>query len=97
MRPQQNPMELVSAELLCLLMQRTGDGREISVRDLAQATGVHPSKIGHLRTGVRRTATEAEAKAISGRLGVDLFVLWKPTGRANPAPVEPEHLMAVSA
>lgn len=97
MRPQQNPMELVSAELLCLLMQRTGDGREISVRDLAEAVGVHHSKIGHLRTGIRRTATETEAKAISGRLGVDLFVLWKPTGRANPAPAESDHLTAVPA
>ncbi|MEU6649463.1 helix-turn-helix transcriptional regulator [Streptomyces sp. NPDC046900] len=97
MRPQQNPMKLVSAELLCLLMQRTGDGREISVRDLADAAGVHPSKVGHLRTGARQTATEAEAKAIAGRLGVDLFVLWEPTGRANPAPIEPEHLAAVPA
>ncbi|MGW2933987.1 helix-turn-helix domain-containing protein [Streptomyces sp. NPDC001156] len=97
MRPQQNPMKLYSSELLCLLMNRTGDGREVSVRDLAEAAGVHPSKIGHLRTGQRQTATEAEAKAISARLGVDLFVLWEPTGRANPAPAEPEHLAAVPA
>ncbi|WP_432182092.1 helix-turn-helix domain-containing protein [Streptomyces sp. NBC_00063] len=96
MRSQQNPMVLVSPDLLVLLMKRTGDGCDISVRDLAEAAGCHPSKIGHLRKGLRETATEPEALAIARRLGVDLFVLWKPTGRANPAPFEPEHLMPVA-
>ena len=97
MRPQQNPMQLASADLLCQLMKRTGDGREVSVRELARAANCHPSKIGHLRTGERETAEEDEAKAIAKRLGVDLLVLWIPTGRANPAPAEPEHLTAVPA
>lgn len=94
MRPQQNPMVLVSPDLLCQLMERTGDGRSVSVRDLADAAGCSHSKIGHLRTGERETADEVEAKAIAKRLGVDLFVLWIPTGRANPAPAEPDHLVA---
>ena len=85
-------MVLVSAGLLCQLMERTGDGRSVSVRELADAVGCHPSKIGHLRTGERETASEDEAKAIAKRLGVDLLVLWIHTGRANPAPAEPEHL-----
>lgn len=88
MRPQQNPMVLVSADLLCLLMERTGNGREVSCRDLAAAAGCHPSKIGHLRSGERETATEDEAKAIAGRLGVDLLVLWEHTGRTVPVPRE---------
>lgn len=89
MRPQQNPMVLVSADLLVQLMKRTGDGREVSVRDLAQAAGCHPSKIGHLRSGERETATHDEATAIARRLGVDLLVLWEHTGRTVPAPAEP--------
>ena len=97
MRPQQNPMVLVNAGLLCQLMERTGDGREVSVRDLADAAGCHPSKIGHLRTGERSTATHDEALAIAKRLGVDLLVLWEHTGRANPAPAEPSHIAAVPA
>lgn len=99
MRPQQNPMVLVSADLLVLLMKRTGDGSEVSVRELARAAGCHHSKIGHLRTGERETAEEDEAKAIAKRLGVDLFVLWIPTGRTVEAPTENDasHLTAVSA
>ncbi|MDR3081970.1 MAG: helix-turn-helix transcriptional regulator [Streptomyces sp.] len=98
MRPQFNPMQLVSADLLVQLMQRTGDGRDVSVRDLAHAAGCHPSKIGHLRSGERDTATHDEALAIARRLGVDLLVLWQHTGRANPAPGEPRpHLARVPA
>jgi hypothetical protein len=87
-------MELVSPDLLVLLMQRTGDGREVSVRDLAHDAGCHPSKIGHLRSGERRTATHDEALAIAKRLGVDLLVLWQHTGRSNPAPIELPHQLA---
>ena len=97
MRPQQNPMALVSADLLVLLMKRTGDGQPVSVRDLADAAGCHPSKIGHLRSGERRTATHDEALAIAKRLGVDLMCLWEHTGRTVEAPAETEHLAAVSA
>ncbi|MGA4896700.1 helix-turn-helix domain-containing protein [Streptomyces griseoincarnatus] len=97
MRPQQNPMVLVNRDLLVLLMERTGDGRPASVRDLAQAAGCHPSKIGHLRSGTRSTATHDEALAIARRLGVDLLVLWEHTGRTVEAPSEPLHMAAVPA
>ena len=90
-------MVLVGADRLVMLMERTGDGREISVRDLAEAVGCHPSKIDHLRNGRRRSATQAEAEAIAKRLGVDLLVLWEHTGRAVPAPAEPPHIAAVPA
>ncbi|WP_233534611.1 helix-turn-helix domain-containing protein [Streptomyces murinus] len=88
---------LVSADLLVQLMKRTGNGREVSVRDLADAAGCHPSKIGHLRSGERRTATNDEALAIAKRLGVDLLVLWEHTGRTVEAPTEPQHILAVTA
>lgn len=97
MRPTQNPMVLVSPDRLVMLMERTGDGRDVSVRELAEAAGCHPSKIGHLRSGERETATYEEALAIAKRLGVDLLVLWEHTGRANPAPAEPAHIAAVPA
>lgn len=96
MRQLSNPMELVSSDLLVQLMKRTGDGREVSVRDLAQAAGCHHSKIDHLRNSRRRTATQDEAEAIARRLGVDLLCLWRHTGRANPAPAE-QHMAAVPA
>lgn len=97
MRPQQNAYVLVSPDLLVQLMERTGDGRSVSVRDLAEAAGCHSSKIGHLRTGERETADEHEAPAIAKRLGVDLLVLWKPTGRTVPAPADPMHVTSVPA
>ncbi|MFJ2567932.1 helix-turn-helix domain-containing protein [Streptomyces sp. NPDC087568] len=97
MRPLQNPMQLASTELLVLLMKRTGDGRGVSVRDLAEAADCHPSKIDHLRNGRRQTATQAEAEAIARRLGVDLMCLWEHTGRTIEAPTEPAQIAAVPA
>ncbi|WP_435279269.1 helix-turn-helix domain-containing protein [Streptomyces sp. 1222.5] len=97
MRSQQNPMVLVSADLLVQLMRRTGDGREVTVRDLAEAAGCHPSKIDALRNGRRRTSLPDEAVAIAKRLGVDLLVLWEHTGRTVEAPTEPAHIAAVPA
>ncbi|QJT04411.1 helix-turn-helix transcriptional regulator [Streptomyces asoensis] len=97
MRPQHNPMVLVDPDLLVRLMKRTGNGREVSVRELADAAGCHPSKIGHLRSGERSTATHDEALAIAKRLGVDLLVLWEHTGRTVEAPTEPPCLAAVPA
>lgn len=97
MRQQQNPMVLVSADLLVQLMKRTGDGREVSVRDLAEAAGCHPSKIDALRNGRRERSTIDEALAIAKRLGVDLLVLWEHTGRTVPAPAEAAHMTAVPA
>lgn len=97
MRPQQNTMVLVSRDLLVTLMERDGDGQKVSVRDLADAAGCTHSKIGHLRSGERETAKEDEAKRIAKRLGVDLLVLWRHSGRTVEAPAEPESLAAVPA
>lgn len=91
MRPQQEYMVLVRPDLLVMLMERTGDGREVSVRELADAAGCHPSKVDALRHGRRRKSLYDEAAAIAKRLGVDLLVLWEHTGRTVEAPTEPEH------
>lgn len=97
MRTPETYMVLVSPDLLVQLMKRTGDGRDVSVRDLAEAAGCHPSKIDALRNGRRKKSTLNEALAIAKRLGVDLLVLWEHTGRTVEAPVEPLHMAAVPA
>ena len=97
MRPQENYMVLVDPDLLVRLMERTGDGRSVSVRELADAAGCHPSKVDALRNGRREKSTIDEALAIAKRLGVDLLVLWEHTGRTNPAPAEPLHVASVPA
>ena len=97
MRPQQDYMVLVNPDHLVILMKRTGDGREVSVRELADAAGCHPSKIDALRNGRRKKSLYTEATAIATRLGVDLLVLWAHTGRTVEAPTEHDHLTAVPA
>ncbi|WP_433406910.1 helix-turn-helix domain-containing protein [Streptomyces sp. CA-146814] len=77
---------MVDSDLLVRLMQRTGTGSKVTVRELAEAAGVHPSTIGFLRTGAQRTAPRHTALAIANRLGVDPLVLWAPVGRSVPAP-----------
>jgi lambda repressor-like predicted transcriptional regulator len=86
---------LVDPDLLVLLMKRTGDGKSVSVRDLAAEAGVHPSKVGFLRNGSHKSAPHEAALAIARRLGVDHLVLWAPVGRAVPAPAhDPEAVPA---
>ncbi|MFD7319372.1 XRE family transcriptional regulator [Streptomyces sp. NPDC059883] len=72
---------LADRDVLRSLMKRTGDGRPVSIRGLAEAAGVHHSTIGHLLTGVQDTAPESVALAVSERIGVDLPVLWIRDGR----------------
>lgn len=87
---------LIDPDLLRTLMKRTGTGARITVRELAEAANVHPSLIGYLLTGKRRSTAENIAKAIATRLGVDLLVLWAPVGRSTPAPAG-DHAPAVLA
>lgn len=76
---------LVRADLMRTLMQRTGTGAPISVRELAAATGVSHGTISNLLTGIQVTAPATRAHAISERLGVDVLILWEPVGRATGA------------
>lgn len=72
---------LADKETLRLLMRRTGDGRPVSIRGLAEAAGVHHSTIGHLLTGAQDTASSAVAQAVADRIGCDRAVLWIEDGR----------------
>lgn len=77
--------QLHDPALLRTLMRRTGDGTRTTVRDLAKVAGVHASHVGELLTGHQKTAAADVAAAISGRIGVDLLVLWSPAERTNSA------------
>lgn len=72
---------LADADVLRTLMRRTGDGRPVSIRGLADAADVHHSTIGDLLTGRQQTVSEPVAQAIADRVGVDLGVLWIRDGR----------------
>lgn len=67
---------------LRLLMEHAGDGRKVSVRQLAQAAGVSHSVIGNLLTGKSKQLPEDAAHRSAERLGVDCNVLWVQAGRS---------------
>lgn len=83
---------LLDRDLLRRLMQRTGDGRQVTVRTLADAAGCSHATIGHLLTGRQLSVSRAHAAGIAARIGVDLLVLFTPTGRTVPAPRADRHL-----
>ncbi|MEU7639852.1 helix-turn-helix transcriptional regulator [Streptomyces sp. NPDC039016] len=75
---------LVDADLLRRLMARTGTGRGISVRQLAATSGVSHGTIENLLRGRIQTARHDVAHKICDAIGIDLLILWAPTGRAVP-------------
>ncbi|MFE0036783.1 helix-turn-helix domain-containing protein [Streptomyces sp. NPDC059015] len=73
---------LVSAQLLRALMQRTGTGADVTVRELEGLTGVPRSTIGALLTGTQKSVPKPAAEQIAKAIGVDLLILWIPDERA---------------
>ena len=76
---------LVSPDLLRTLMERTGTGASISGRELAAAVDVPHGTIDALLSGKTKTQPSSVAHHICRVIGVDLLILWAPTGRAVPA------------
>ncbi|MFE9684118.1 helix-turn-helix domain-containing protein [Streptomyces sp. NPDC006285] len=76
---------LVKPTLLRDLMERTGTGSAISGRELAAAVQVPNSTIDALLNGTTKTQPTDVAERIAQVIGVDLLILWAPTGRAVPA------------
>ncbi|MEU6342149.1 helix-turn-helix transcriptional regulator [Streptomyces sp. NPDC046977] len=72
---------LVSADLLRTLMERTGTGQPISIRQLADSVGVPHGTIGNLLTGEQKSVPQDVAYSICERIGVDLLILFAPLGR----------------
>ncbi|WP_460067325.1 helix-turn-helix domain-containing protein [Streptomyces sp. YKOK-I1] len=65
-----------SSDRLKTLMERTGDGEQISSRELAAKAGVAHGTIGGLMSGAQRIVPEDKAQAIADALGVKLLVLF---------------------
>ncbi|MFD9369610.1 helix-turn-helix domain-containing protein [Streptomyces sp. NPDC060020] len=75
--------QLLDRTLLARLMKRTGTGAAVSVRELAAETGVSRSTIGNLLSGEQQSVFEPAAREIAGAIGVDVLILFTPTGRAT--------------
>lgn len=91
MIPVEVPQFLVDVDLLRRLMKRTGTGRGVTVRELADAAGLSKGTVGGLLKGAQKTLNEDAARRIAARIGVDLLVLGIPCERAGRSfiPVQP--------
>ena len=76
---------LVKPHLLGELMERTGTGAPISGRQLAAQIGIPHGTVAALLSGSTNTQPSSVAHAIAKVIGVDVLILWAPTGRAVPA------------
>ncbi|MFK0295400.1 helix-turn-helix domain-containing protein [Streptomyces sp. NPDC090442] len=84
--PPSLPMyQLVDPNLLRALMRRTGTGAPVTIRSLADEVGCSHSTIGNLLVEQQRSVSAATAHAIACVIGVDVLILFAPTGRAVPA------------
>lgn len=73
--------KLVSPELLKQLMDRTGTGSPISLRELARQAGIARSSLHALIHGMQEAVPANEAHGIANSIGVDLLILFAPVGR----------------
>jgi hypothetical protein len=76
---------LVKPGLLRELMERTGTGGSLSGRELAAHVGIPHGTVDALLNGQTKTQPATVAHSISRVIGVDLLILWAPTGRAVQA------------
>lgn len=81
--------KLVSIQLLELLMERTGRGDAVTIRQLAERAGVPRGTIGNLLTGEQEGVLPDAAERIAAAIGVDLLILWIPVQRAAAGVVRP--------
>ncbi|MEV5219698.1 helix-turn-helix transcriptional regulator [Streptomyces syringium] len=77
---------LLDPELLQRLMQRTGTGQRITIRELAQRAECASSTVGNLLRGAQSCVTPRTAEAMCRVIGVDVLILFAPTGRSVPVP-----------
>jgi transcriptional regulator with XRE-family HTH domain len=84
--PEVHTYKLTDAALLRRLMQRTGTGRRMPVRALAEASGLSIGTISNLLTRQTESVPCKNAHAIADAIGVDVLILFTPTGRAVPDP-----------
>jgi transcriptional regulator with XRE-family HTH domain len=73
------------SEFLRLLMERTGNGDKISIRELANFAGVSHGTIHNLLTGQKEELPHRNAYLLAQRLGVDHDLIWDLIGRSTSA------------
>ena len=81
--------KLISIQLLELLMERTGTGASVTIRELATLAAVPHGTIGNLLTGEQEGVLPDAAERIAAAIGVDLLVLWVPVERALSSTARP--------
>lgn len=86
MSPSEPLYRLLNVNLLKLLMERTGTGHSITIRELAEQAGCSSTTIGNLVSGRKECVLVSTAHGIARVIGVDVLVLFAPTGRAVPVP-----------
>ncbi|MEU4205626.1 hypothetical protein AB0F64_37640 [Streptomyces sp. NPDC026294] len=77
---------LLDADLLRRLMQRTGSGQRITVRELAMRSGCARGTVGNLLSGAQACIPGPTAHTLCHTIGVDVLVLFTPVGRSVPVP-----------
>lgn len=85
MQTHNHPYKLREPDLLRRLMACTGTGTKVTVRGLAEAASCSHGTIGNLLSGAVQDVDHKVATGIVNRIGVDLLVLFTPTGRSVPA------------
>ncbi|MFJ3536994.1 helix-turn-helix domain-containing protein [Streptomyces sp. NPDC090109] len=75
--------KLLEPDLMARLMKRTGTGAPVSIRQLAEKSGVPRSTIGNLLTGEQECVLEPSAVALCNVIGVDWPILFAAVGRAT--------------
>jgi lambda repressor-like predicted transcriptional regulator len=74
--------KLVNPDLLRTLMERTGTGSAISLRQLAEKAGIARSSLHALIHGLQESVPASEAHGVARVIGVDLLILFAPVGRS---------------
>jgi transcriptional regulator with XRE-family HTH domain len=64
-------------------MQRTGDGRKITTRELADRAGISLGAISNLITGAQPLIRAEAAQAIADAIGVGVLILFAPPRGAH--------------
>ncbi|MFE6103229.1 helix-turn-helix domain-containing protein [Streptomyces laurentii] len=85
---------LYNAKLFRMLMERTGTGAEVTLRELAEFVGIPHTTIGNVLAGSQETVSSKTAQAIAAAIGVDLLILWVPVQRAAAMQGTPRSLVA---
>ncbi|WKV74762.1 helix-turn-helix transcriptional regulator [Streptomyces sp. PCS3-D2] len=86
MSPSEPLYRLLNVDLLKTLMERTGSGQKVTIRELAANAGCSSTTVGRLVSGEKECIVSSNAHAIATAIGVDVLILFAPAGRSVPVP-----------